>query len=566
MHRSLTVSSRYPLIATVLCAFFAPAAASAQEPYSPLVSRGKVRLGLRSEYSSFSSHYGMWTDGSSAASGLEQLSDAFSGPAGARVFPLMTRFESALNDAAGEDFKMSLGSMVSVMEKSSVRMPLSIDVGVFDWLTVGAVVPFVRNETEFSFLFAADSASANAGFSPGMADPGVVSGFITGLRGSINAYDAFRARTCLSDPSSSQCQDVTALLADAKIFGNALSAMYGSMFAPMGGSAAGMALQARLAMLAEAFAAAGVTGIPGSVPLAEAILSTEELAGLVTDPVFGIASTHPLESWIPRWALGDIEVRMDGRLLESGEPEGANHMVAGAGAVVRLPTGVQDDPANFLDMGSGDAQLDVEVRGWMNGRWRDRFGLWADLRYGVQMKGTTERRVFDPDITFAPMESQLQLDWDPGDYQSLELSPWYRVAETMRLLVGYRYFRKGEDAFALRVAEVVETVAEGQETVAGGMTAAPGGKSATAGGTNTPLTAGTPPDPEILIPESGASSSRVMLGMVYNRAASRRDGSVGKPLEIRLVYRQVVGGSGGSVPNAKSLEAGFRFFVGVWGG
>ena len=76
----------------------------------------------------------------------------------------------------------------------------------------------------------------------------------------------------------------------------------------------------------------------------------------------------------------------------------------------------------------------------------------------------------------------------------------------------------------------------------------------------------TMPDPEILVPESSASSSRVMLGLVYNRAASVRDGIRGNPLEIRIVFREVVGGSGGNVPNARSLEAGFRFFVGVWGG
>ena len=551
-----------PPIATLLCALAAPALASAQEPFSPLVPRGKVRLGIRGEYSSFSSRYGMWAQGASSTGGLEQLSDDFSGPAGAGIFPRMRGLEDAVRGASGEAFTMSLGSMASVMEKSAARVPLSLDVGVFDWLTVGAVVPFVQRETEFSFTFVADSAGANAGFSPGLADAGLVSGFLSGLQGSVNAYDAFRARTCLTDPSSSECRDATALLADARTFQTSLSAMYGSMFAPIGSSSAGMALQARLVMLAEAFQAAGVTGMPAAVPLADVPLTTEEFHSLVTDPVFGIAATHPLDKWKPLWALGDIEVRIDGRVLESGEPEGVHHVVLGAGAVVRLPTGVQDDPANFLDMGTGDAQPDVEVRGWMNGRWGGRLGLWADVRYGVQLKGTSERRVFDPDVTFTPLHSQLRLDWDPGDYQFLELSPWFQVAETMRLLAGYRYFRKGQDAFALAVPEVTETVAEGADTGGGaglGGRAAAGRKTDMAGSR-------AMPDPEILVPESSASSSHVMLGLVYNRAASVRDGIRGNPLEIRAVFREVVGGSGGNVPNTRSLEAGFRFFVGVWGG
>jgi len=550
------------LLATLLCVLFAPALASAQEPFSPLVPRGSVRLGIRGEYSSFASRYGMWAEGASSTGGLEQLNADFSGPAGSGMFPMMRDLEDAVQGAAGEAFTMSLGSMASVMEKSSARVPLSLDAGVFDWLTVGAVVPFVQRETEFSFTFVADSASANAGFSPGLADAALVSGFLSGLQGSVNAFDAFRARTCLSEPSSPGCRDATALLADARTFQNALSAMYGSMFAPIGSSSAGMALQARLVMLAEAFQAAGVTGMPAAVPLSDVPLTAEEFHGLVTDPVFGIAATHPLDTWKHPWALGDIEVRIDGRLLESGEPDGAHHVVAGAGAAVRLPTGVQDDPANFLDMGTGDAQPDVEVRGWMNGRWGGRLGLWADVRYGVQMKGTTERRAFDPNVTFAPLASQIRLDWDPGDYQLLELSPWFQIAATMRLLAGYRYVRKGHDTFAVAAPEVTEMVAEGADTGGG---AEPGGSEAV--GRKTDMAGSRAmPDPEILVPESSASSSRVVLGVVYNRAASVRDGIRGSPLEIRIMFREVVGGSGGNVPNTRSLEAGFRFFVGVWGG
>ena len=193
--------------------------------------------------------------------------------------------------------------------------------------------------------------------------------------------------------------------------------------------------------------------------------------------------------------------------------------------------------------------MDVEARAWMNGRWR-RAGLWADLRYGVQMKGTTERRAFDPDVTFAPAESQVLLDWDPGDYQFLELSPWYEVAATLRLMAGYRYFRKGTDAFAIRMAAPVDTT-----MTAGGVAAATAVASSA-----------SPPDPEVLVPESGASSSRLMLGIVYNRGVTPREGVTGQPMEIRIVYRHVVGGSGGDVPNARSFEAGSRFFVGLWGG
>ena len=528
MHRTST------RIATLLCVVLAPGFAAAQEPYSPLVPRGKLRLEIRGEYSSFSSRYRTWTEGSSTTSGLEVLSAPFSGPAGSRAFPLLSPAEAAVREALGEDYTISLGTMTSFMEKNTARVPVSFDVGVFDWLTVGVVVPAVQHETEFAFHFEADSIGANAGFGPG---GGAVSGFLLSLGTSIDAYGSYRDATCAADPSSAACADASAVLDDALGFQGGVVAMYGTMFAPLGSSAGGLALQARLASLAMAFGAAGITDVPASMPLADAFLTTEQILEMVSDPAFGIGASHTLGHWRALWGLGDIEVRADARLLESGARDGPRHVIAGAGARIRLPTGTQDDPANFLDAATGDAQLDVEVRGWMNGRWTDRFGLWADFRYGVQLPGTTERRVFDPNFTFAPMSSQLQLDWNPGDYQFIELSPWFRVVESMTVVAGYSYFRKGRDSFARSVT----------------------GETASA---ETPAA----PDPEILVPHSGASSSRVTFGMVYNRAVPAGDGTTGGPLEIRLLYRGVVGGSGGNVPKTGAIEAGFRFFRGLWGG
>ena len=528
MHRTSTQ------IATLLCVVLAPGFAAAQEPYSPLVPRGKIRLEIRGEYSSFLSRYRTWTEGSSTKGGLEVLSDPFSGQAGARVFPLLSPVQAAVRKALDGDYSISLGTMTSFMEKNTARVPVAFDVGIFDWLTAGVVVPAVQHETEFAFHFEADSSGANAGFGPGDA---VVSGFLSGLGTSIGSYGNFRDAACAADPSSSACLDATAVLDDALSFQNGLSAMYGTMFAPLGWSPTGMALQARLASLAMAFQDAGVTGLPAAMPLADALLTTEELLSLVTDPAFGIGAAHTLGQWRGLWGLGDIEVRTDARLLESGEPDGPHHIIAGAGARVRLPTGTQDDPANFLDAATGDGQIDVEFRGWMNGRWGGRFGLWADFRYGIQLSGTTERRVFDPNFTFAPMSSQVALDWNPGNYQFVELSPWFRVARSMTLVTGYRYRRKGHDTFAI----------------------------ATGDGNGSTL-AGDAPDPEILVPHSSASSSRVTFGMVYNRAVPTGDETTGGPLEIRLLYRGVVGGSGGNVPKTGSIEAGFRFFRGLWGG
>lgn len=512
----------------------APVPTSAQEPYSPLVPRGHVRLGLLGAYESFSDLYQIGPK----TGGPHSLSDLFGGDVGSSMFPFLATSEAAVRAAVVDDYSLSLGTMSSVLEKSSARVPVALDVGVFSWLTVGAVVPFVQNETEFTGFFVADSASANAGFSPGIEDPAAVNGFLGGLQGSIGAYDVHRAQTCGDEPMSDACRDATALLSDVRAFQQLLSLMYGSMFVPLDWSSAGAALQARLAAFSEVFQAAGTPAIPGAIPLADALLAPEDLERLVTEPAFGIEATHPLDTWRSLWRIGDIEVRADARIVETGSPDGPNHLIAGAGAMVRLPTGTQDHPGNFLDAGSGDAQMDVEARAWMNGRWGGRFGLWADIRYGLQMPGISVRRVFDPGFTFGPRSSEVTLDWNPGDYQFVELSPWYRITDPLTVIAGYRLFRKGEDAFSMPAA-VVE---EGAPPPAGSVEAA------------------------ILVPGTGGSLGQALLGMVYNRGAHPgEDAAGGKPLEIRVVYRAAVGGSG-SMPVARSLEVGFRVFVGVWGG
>ena len=527
MHRNPT------LTATLLCALFAPEVASAQEPYSPLVPRGRIRLEISGEYSSFSSRYRMWTDGTATKEGLEVLSDPFTGPAGITVFPFLVTAQEAVRNAGGGDYAISLGTMASFMEKNTARAPVSLDVGILDWLTAGLVVPAVQHESEFAFHFEADSMGANAGFGPEMGDASI---FLAIMQSTTGEYDTFREATCASDPSSPECRNATEVLEGAVSFRTALSALYETGFAPLEWSPAGMALLARLSELAMAFEVAGITGVPATMPLADNLLTSEDFLRLVSDPAFGIEAVNPLGPWRSLWGIGDIELRAAARLFESGEPEGSRHIVAGAGTLVRLPTGTQDDPANFLDAATGDAQTDVELRGWLNGRWLGRLGLWADFRYGIQLKGTTERRVFDSGFTFTPLSSQVKLDWDPGDYQIVELAPWFRVAESMTLLAGYRYYRKGRDSFAL------------------------------ATGATDSVPAGAPaPDPGILVPHSEASSSRLMVGMVYNRATPTWGGRTGKPLEIRVVYRRVVGGRGGNVPNAGSIEAGFRFFGGLWG-
>lgn len=543
----LILAIRATRLATValLIALALPAAASAQEPYSPLVPGGMLRLSIRGDYLTFSQRFGTATD-NVEDDALRSLSELFAGVIGPTTFPTLTSFEDAVQTAADMAYTANFGSLDVAIEKSSARVPLSLDAGVFDWLTVGATVPLIKNQTEFLGFFSADSASVNAGFSPGLDNGSLVATFLAGLRSSVTRYDSFRATTCEADPNSPLCVEATAIAAAALAFHGSLATMYDSGMAPLVWSEAGIALQARLLRFREAFRAVGVATSSGDVPLSNTPLTADDLPTLLSDPRFGIEASYPLEEWTPLWALGDIEFRADANLFQAGDPESSRQLTLGAGALVRLPTGTQDDPTNFLDMGTGDGQTDVELRGWMNGR-SGQFGLWLDLRYGLQMKGSTERRVFDDAFAITPSWSQAKLEWDPGDYQSVEVAPWFQPNEAFSVVAGFRYFSKGKDRFIL---------AEG---------VLPNGDAAV-------------PDPNILVAGSEMWSSEYTVGMVYNRAGNGGHGgrSAGQPtsdtqlpsddypLEIRALYRSVFMGQG--VPAAETIEVQFRLFRRLWGG
>ena len=436
-----------PLLFLALCAPFG--GAEAQEPYTPLVPGGSVRLRASPIFSAFSSRFGADRRSGTLVEGEETLGSDFTTDAvGVTVLPALAGFQQALADAAQTPLLLNLGSLASVIEKTQVRVPFSLDLGITDWLNVGATVPVVRNDAAIALDFTADSTLVNAGLSPGINDPSATDGFLGNFQTAIDGFQVTQMAECQVDPGSAACLDATSLLNDAQALHGALATMYQAFsLAPFTGSQATAAIEARLGAIAAGFSAAGVVGTPVAIPVASVPLNGEEFQALLTDPRFGTAASFPLRRWLTPWALGDIDFRVMIRLLDVGDEDSSARFTVGAGATYRLGTGTERDPGNVLDLGTGDGQDDIEVRGWINTRWSRRFGVWGDLRYGIQQSGSTERHVFDPDFPLAPASTEATLEWSPGDYQRLEISPWFRIADALTFAPAYRYFRKGDDTF-----------------------------------------------------------------------------------------------------------------------
>jgi hypothetical protein len=212
----------------------------------------------------------------------------------------------------------------------------------------------------------------------------------------------------------------------------------------------------------------------------------------------------------------------------------------GAGVLVRLGTGSAADPDIPLDLGSGDGQTDLEGRVFSNLR-SGRFGLWGDARYGVQRPRTLTRRVGPPELALVPAINRATVEWTPGTYFQLELSPRYHFTEELAFTGGYRLFRKAEDEF-VRVS--------------------------------------APPDPPDLspLPSPPVFTDVTLLahgteetlhelggGLVLSTLSAWQEGRARLPLEARLGVRWVVGGEGRQVPAGVRATVGLRIYRRLWG-
>ncbi|NNM34607.1 MAG: hypothetical protein HKO53_16120 [Gemmatimonadetes bacterium] len=505
----------------------APAPAVAQEPYTPLVPGGTLRFEMSALFTSYTSRFGVSRRSGGEVEADEPLGIDFTAdPVGVDLFPALTGYEAAVSQASGQTFALDLGAVAADVQRARMRLPLTLDFGLTDWLNLGVTVPLDQHDVSMAVDWSADSLRVNTGLSPGVFDPSVTDGFLGDLQGAISGFTGYQMAECQADPGSAACTDATALLMEAQTLHSALATMYTGFFlAPMLGSAATVAIEGRLTQVATGFSAAGVTGTPSVIPVATFPLSVDEFQALITDPRFGTGATYPLQRWLSPWAIGDIEVRAGLRLLNVGELGSGSALAVGGQVTYRLGTGRQPDPANPLDLGTGDGQDDIELRGWLNGQIGSRLGVWTDLRYGLQQEATTTRRVFDPDFAYRPASTEIALTWAPGDYQLVELSPWFRVAESLTFIPSYQFFRKGEDTFTLL----------------------PGDASGL--------------DPTVLRLESEMQVQRLALGFVYNTVVS----GDGPGFEFRALYRRAIAGSGGQTPDDQSFEATLRLLVGAWG-
>jgi hypothetical protein len=525
---------RRSLAVTLLLALACGGGASGQVLDDALAPRGQLRLQLNPVFTTWESRFGRTATGET---GREALGEDLTSAAAHTLFPGAESLRAAIESMAGiAGYSPVLGETAARVSKDITRVELGGYLGVFDWLTIGAVFPWTRTRSNVDVYLQADTLGGDLGLSPSVTDGGGVTSFLQALSSAEASAQAYAAQTCASSPGSAECTSAQALADRTTTFRGSAEAAYDvSPFFPVAGSPTATSLTQATTALDGDLVAAGLPGIGAAMVFASDRLDEEGFVLFPTTLASGVRSDEPLGGVRGFWQAGDVEVSATVRLLQSDVP-GPDEPAPRIGYSVlatllgRLPTGHVDYPDIFLDVGTGDGQPDLEARLRGAITLGSRIGVLGGARYGVQLPRTLVRRVAPPEVVLAPLSTRQLVEWTPGAYWGLEVAPGYHFSAELSVAAEYRVFRKYRDEYQLTGASV-----------------------------------GAPVDPLVLEEESGVTLHEVGGTLRYDTTARWLRGDSVRPLQLHARVLRAVAGGGGQTPVTTRIEFGVRFFQGIWG-
>ncbi len=527
------------LVVTLLGLGAHTSAVSAQSPLTlptltdPIVPGGYLRLDFVPRFSTWDSRY-------EPGGSVQQLGTDLTSANAASLFPGVATLEQSLQALTGSSTPFSgiLGPVDGRVSKQITRLEFGGRVGVFDWLTLGVMVPWVRMQAPVDVAFRPDTVNGNLGLNPAAGGNASVSAFVTDLSNAYSAAQAQATSLCDADPTSAQCGDAVALAQRVGTFADETASAYGaSSFFPLDGSTAATDLTAALDALNQDLVGAGLTAVPSTFTFPTERVDASTFSQISANPAGSIRGTalEPVEGL---WGVGDIELSATVRLLsgevrDSGATEPKVAWEVAGGALVRLGTGSPPDPDIFFDVGRGDGQNDLEGRVYVALRLGSHLEVRSAARYGDQRSTTLVRRVAPPTQILAPYSSRALVRWSPTSYFAVQVSPRLHLTDQLALSFDYDYYTKGEDSYAL----ADPTAADAQAL-----------------------------DPSLLAVGSGMTVHQEGFGLTYSTLRTWRQGRTGRPAEANIRLVRTVSGTGGTVPKATRFEMGVRVFQRLWGG
>ncbi len=502
-----------------------PAAATAQLP-EPGVPGGVLRFEFGGRFQHYDSRF-------LGGSTQDIFQDYSSAAAGADLFPSLTAAQTGLARLTGQPaYRLSIGHTSANGLVTTGTFNLGLALGLTSRITLYGNVPIVRQRIQISLAF--DSATANAGFNP--ADPvfGTVAGrqqtqqFFNELDGAISTL-ASNIAAGGYDGSPSQKALAEATLAKAQGLQQDLAAVYldpASPFVPLAGSNTSQAIDSAVVSLQNTLSGSlGVGGFAARPVYAVQPISSDEFAGFLSNPS-GPVGGNLLESYkLAR--VGDAEAGAIITLIDHWNRNGhAGGLRTAADIRVRLPTGLVNLPGNFTGLGTGGGDLGLRVGGILD-LGGGGVGLRVDGGYEYRFARNLEQRVAPPSAPLPFANLQTTVRRTRGAVLDVGVTPYLRLAPSLALLGGLRYWRAGADQYVYPST---------QDSLPG-------------------ISA------SVLGRDTEASLTSFEAGITYSSPGARDPAAHGLPVEAHWTIQGPVRGSGGAVPKRRSMDIGFRLYA-----
>lgn len=436
-----------------------PRAARAQGDEAPPPARGVLRVLLPPVWGRWDQRFGAGTTGR-ATGALEPLGEDFQADSlGATQLPFLTPTQTAIQAATGlSAYAVNLGTMNLQLNANVRSMPIGFAVGVSSRLSVSVLVPLVRSRVEAFFQRDTTlTGRGNVGWSPGVATPGSFDAFRLQVD---TALLALRAQAA-SGPAALRAQALAALAQLGPFLCNLFNLAGGSAITPISAcyaavpvaaapllpvstTAAGDSITTRLgrahtsyAQLLALYAGAGVAlpAFTAGFTLPTAPLTRDDFQQFLMDSAAGAGGDSL--AMVLHTRLGDVQMAATYVLVE--RPNWRSLVTA----TVRLPTGMVDSDRDFIDVGTGDRVLGLELSTRNDVALGRSFRVVAGGRLGVHAGDQLYRRISPVYLPIAPFAQLAQVRRSMGGWLALDIAPTWQVDDAFSLSVRYAYFNQG---------------------------------------------------------------------------------------------------------------------------
>jgi hypothetical protein len=464
---------------------------------------------------------------------------------GTAQLPFLGSTETALRGVSGlPAFSLNIGHAELALNANVRTEPIGLSLGLSNRLSISVLVPLVRSRVEASFRM--DSSATNVGWNPGYQTAGTYDGF----RSQVDTVLAALRNQATSGPAGLRAQaqaaltQYSALLCGLYGVAGGAPASTGSVctgattvaaapFLPLQTSEPGDSIGRRLAAtqsgyatLAALYAGAGVAmpAFNATFALPDTPLKRDDFQRFLTDPALGVSGDSLAMALHTR--LGDVEL---GATYAFAERPAWRGLVT---ATVRLPTGMVDAENDFVDVGTGEHQLGVELATRNDIAVGAGFRLIASARAGTRFADQLWRRVAPPWLPIAPLSSRALVRRAIGGYVGLDLTPTWRVDDAFSLGVRYAFFRQAATHY---------TYTDAADSARIGLAAG------------------------VLDEETAVRWMRIGAAVTFSTLDRFAAGTATLPYTVTVGYQNTFWGRGGRTPQASMTYLTFATYFRLWG-